>query len=291
MLNVHHLELFYHVARAGGITAALREIPYGIQQPAVSLQMSQLEDSVGTQLFIRRPFSLTPAGKEIYDFITPFFSGLPQLAAHVRGQAAEQLCLAASGMVMRDHFPWVMRELQRRIPGLKLTLRDSGLLPPSHFLRSHQADIVLGTSEQDDTGLHFERLVTLEMNLLVAASSRFRTAAQVLREAADGDLPLISAIAPDELLANFQAELARRQQAWKVSFEVPGIDVIEAYVSQGFGVGLSIAAPGHILTKGVRALKLTGFPQIHYGAFWLDRLSAPALTCLDVVRQRAKGLK
>src|SRR5436190_240014 len=105
MLNVHHLELFYYVARSGGITAALREIPYGIQQPAVSLQMAQLEDSVGTQLFVRRPFSLTPAGREIYEFITPFFSGLPQLTARVRGQAAQQLCLAASGLVMRDHFP------------------------------------------------------------------------------------------------------------------------------------------------------------------------------------------
>ena len=37
--NLHHLELFYHVARAGGITAAVRSMPYGIQQPAVSGQI------------------------------------------------------------------------------------------------------------------------------------------------------------------------------------------------------------------------------------------------------------
>ena len=35
-MNIHHLELFYYVARYGGITEAVRNIPYGIQQPAVS---------------------------------------------------------------------------------------------------------------------------------------------------------------------------------------------------------------------------------------------------------------
>ena len=80
MLNIHHLELFYYVARAGGVTAALRIIPYGIQQPAVSAQLSRLEESLGTRLFHRRPFSLTPAGREIYEHIAPFFGtiGRPQ---------------------------------------------------------------------------------------------------------------------------------------------------------------------------------------------------------------------
>ena len=41
--NLHHLELFYYVAKYGGITPAVRKMPYGIQQPAVSGQMLQLE--------------------------------------------------------------------------------------------------------------------------------------------------------------------------------------------------------------------------------------------------------
>ena len=40
-MNVHHLELFYYVARHGGISQAVRHIPYGIQQPAVSGQCSR----------------------------------------------------------------------------------------------------------------------------------------------------------------------------------------------------------------------------------------------------------
>ena len=58
-MNIHHLELFYYVARHGGIAEAVRKMPYGIQQPAISVQLIQLEKSLGTTLFRRRPFQLT----------------------------------------------------------------------------------------------------------------------------------------------------------------------------------------------------------------------------------------
>ena len=48
MLNIHHLELFYYVARHGGISQAVRHMPYGIQQPTISSQMSLLEGGLGT---------------------------------------------------------------------------------------------------------------------------------------------------------------------------------------------------------------------------------------------------
>ena len=50
------------MAKYGGIAAAVRNIPYGIQQPAVSGQIARLEEALGAKLFNRRPFSLLPAG-------------------------------------------------------------------------------------------------------------------------------------------------------------------------------------------------------------------------------------
>ena len=57
-MNIHHLELFYYVARNGGIVPAVRNMPYGIQQPAVSGQIARLEEFLGIKLFNRRPFAL-----------------------------------------------------------------------------------------------------------------------------------------------------------------------------------------------------------------------------------------
>ena len=73
-MNIHHLELFYYVAKHGGIAAAVRNMPYGIQQPAVSGQIARLEEALGAKLFNRRPFSLLPAGVELFELVKPCYT-------------------------------------------------------------------------------------------------------------------------------------------------------------------------------------------------------------------------
>ena len=66
-MNIHHLELFYYVARHGGITEAVRNIPYGIQQPAVSGHLKALENTLNLKLFERSSTGvhLTTAGQAL----------------------------------------------------------------------------------------------------------------------------------------------------------------------------------------------------------------------------------
>src|ERR1039457_3795815 len=102
-MNIHHLELFYYVARHGGITEAVRNIPYGIQQPAVSGQVALLEEYLGVTLFQRRPFALTPPGEKLYQFIKPFFDNLAPMADKLRGGSSQHIRIGASEIVLRDH--------------------------------------------------------------------------------------------------------------------------------------------------------------------------------------------
>ena len=106
-MNIHHLELFYYVARHGGISAAVRHMPYGIQQPAVSSQVLLLEQDLGVKLFERSPFKLTPAGVELDNFVRPFFENLTPMAVRLRTQLAPQLRIGSSELVLRDHLPAV----------------------------------------------------------------------------------------------------------------------------------------------------------------------------------------
>jgi hypothetical protein len=123
--NLHHLELFYHVARNGGITAAARGMTYGIQQPAISGQISLLEGELGVRLFQRRPFKLTPAGQELYDFLAPFFGALPDIAARISGTASRRLRLAAPATIIRQHLPDVLAAVRKARPDLELSLVDA----------------------------------------------------------------------------------------------------------------------------------------------------------------------
>ena len=290
-LNVHHLELFYYVARAGGITPSLKLIPYGIQQPAVSSQVAQLEDAVGTKLFHRRPFSITPAGREVFEFIAPFFGGLPQLTKSVQGKSGAQLRLAATAGVMRDYFPLLLRDLEQRVPGLRLSLREGSPATAARLLREHQVDLAFALHERRHAeGLDFEPLVKLPLMLLVAKDAPFSNAAAVLREAEGGGLPLIAPPPGDEITDAFHGELKKRRRKWEVRIEAPVLDLVGAYVARGFGVGLTVDLPGHTIPRGIRTLRLNGFPQLMYGMFTHGRITAPTEACMDLARKFVKQL-
>src|SRR6187399_3684224 len=119
MMNVHHLELFYHVAKHGGVSAAARLMPYGIQQPAISAQILQLEDALGVTLFQRRPFKLTKEGTELVAFIAPFFGGLEALANKLRGGTDRRLRIGTPEIVQRDYLPSLLKRMQTVVPGFQ----------------------------------------------------------------------------------------------------------------------------------------------------------------------------
>jgi DNA-binding transcriptional LysR family regulator len=126
-MNIHHLELFYYVAKHGGIAAAVRNMPYGIQQPAVSGQIARLEEALGAKLFNRRPFSLLPAGVELFEFIKPFFDDVEKVAGRIRG-AVQQLRIAALRSCCTIMFP-------NYYSGCADVFPSSG----SNFTRQHEA--------------------------------------------------------------------------------------------------------------------------------------------------------
>src|SRR5512133_1775752 len=113
-MNIHHLELFYFVAKHGGIAAAVRNIPYGIQQPAVSGQIAKLEESLGTKLFQRRPFALSPTGTELFEFIRPFFENIDVVAERLRQNSSPQLRIAAPAIVLHDYLPQILQRVRAK---------------------------------------------------------------------------------------------------------------------------------------------------------------------------------
>src|SRR5215831_8322729 len=123
-MNIHHLELFYFVAKHGGIAAAVRNIPYGIQQPAVSGQIAKLEESLGTKLFQRRPFALSPTGTELFEFIRPFFENIDVVAERLRQNSSPQLRIAAPAIGLHDYLPQILQRVRAKFPAFRLYLQE-----------------------------------------------------------------------------------------------------------------------------------------------------------------------
>jgi DNA-binding transcriptional LysR family regulator len=142
-MNLHHLELFHYVARHGGIAAAVTHMPYGIQQPAVSAQIIQLEKTLGKKLFARRPFALTPDGEELYRSIAPFFDGLDGLETRMKEPGTQFLSITAPPTLLRNHLPKVMAEVQKRFPRLRLRIREANPTQALSLLFTEQVDVAV----------------------------------------------------------------------------------------------------------------------------------------------------
>jgi DNA-binding transcriptional LysR family regulator len=117
--NLHHLHLFYYVAQARGVSAAVRIIPGGIRQPAISQQLAQLEKELGVELFVRRPFALTPAGERLLRFVAPFFARLDGELADLRQGAGVRLRFGCPLVISAHYLPELIARVVRQRPELQ----------------------------------------------------------------------------------------------------------------------------------------------------------------------------
>ena len=289
-MNVHHLELFYYVAKHGGIMPAVRNIPYGIQQPAVSAQVAQLEEFLGVTLFQRRPFALTPAGEKLYEFIAPFFSNLDNVAGELQGGQARHFRLGASTIVLRDHLPQLLQGVKKKFPGVRISLREGYAARLVELLAKDEVDMVITlVDRKPPAGFQSVVLLELPMILLVPETSKLKSAEELWQRDKINE-PLICLPAQELLTKMFQAKLAELEAEWFPTIEASSTDLIETYVAGGLGLGLSVAVPKKKLPENVRVLALKDFPPVLIGVLWRGKSTPLQDTFLDMARQRAKEL-
>jgi DNA-binding transcriptional LysR family regulator len=269
---------------------AVRNIPYGIQQPAVSAQVAQLEEFLGVTLFQRRPFALTPAGEKLYQFICPFFSNLDKIASEFQGGQARHFRLGASTIVLRDHLPRLLQNVRKRFSGLKISLRDGYQAQLETLLEQDEVDLVITVIERKaPAGFHSVVLMELPQVLLVEKSSSIKSAEELWRRDKINE-SLICLPAGETLSKGFQMQLARLGVEWFPAIEASSADMIESYVAGGLGIGLSVEVPKNALSPKVRALPLAEFPPVLIGALWRRKMTPLLAAFLDEAKARAREL-
>jgi len=290
-MNTHHLELFYFVARYGGIAAAARLMPYGIQQSAISVQISKLEDHLGVKLFNRRPFRLSPAGLRLYEFVSPFFSNLENIEKELQGSAAPQLSVAASAIVLQDYLPTLLDRVRLKFPCFRLNLVEAVQPTAEKLLRSGEIDIAI-TLIQDKSreGMKCRPLLHLPLILLVPRKHWLKRSAELWK--LDKIEETLIALPPtDAICMQFHDGLKNNGAAWRLGIEVNSLNLIETYVEHGYGIGLSVAIPNTKSSRKVRPVMLSGFPPVVIGAVWAGQLSSIAQEFLAELETESRRLE
>jgi DNA-binding transcriptional LysR family regulator len=289
-MNIHHLELFYYVARHGGISAAVRKIPYGIQQPAVSSQVGQLEKELELRLFERSPFRLTAAGARLFEHVQPFFEGLDGLAAELQDGGGPELRLGGAELVLRDHLPSVMQCLRAKFPQLKLSLRTLGYQSEvTDWLRDGHADLILApVYPKAPAGVRQTRFAQLPLVLQTHPKSGVKTAEELWSRKKITE-PLICLPVTTGITQGFLATLRKRGVTWRNIIEAGSLDLITRYVANGDGIGLNVLVHPKLRSRDVRVLPLDGFAPVTMGALWRGQPTPLIQATIDSVRDYAKS--
>lgn len=256
-INLHHLELFYYVAEAQGISQAVKVIPYSIQQPAISQQVISLEKSLGVKLFERRPFELTEAGRVLLDTVAPFMEKLATIEDELSGLHRTRLRIGCAAFISDNYIPEILPGLMKDFPDVLTQVFELEGNDPYRSLISRNIDLVISSEAPPRSrAIVSEILLTLPFSVIVPKGHPFekelvwsesfmmRTKWVSLQENTGGMFKLATELKKVSLTPSYSAATNSVSTALK-------------YISMGLGIGFMISPPNFFLEQN----NLVAIPQ------------------------------
>ena len=142
--NFHQLFVFNMVARQGSFSKAAEEL--SISQPAVSIQVRELEKSIGSALLhrMRRGLQLTDTGEAVFGYTQRIFALAEEMQAAVhdiQGLRSGRLTIGSSTTPGEYILPWVIGQFRRRYPGVEVSLSISNTQSIAERIQNRELDL------------------------------------------------------------------------------------------------------------------------------------------------------
>jgi DNA-binding transcriptional LysR family regulator len=281
-MTLTQLRVFDAVARTTSFSRAADAL--SVTQPAVTMQIRQLERERGVQLFerIRRRPRLTEAGVVLHDYARRIFALIDEAEHRLEGAhglSRGQLRVAA-GPTGAAYAARLVAAFHRRYPGIHIAMDvDTSERVVQRVLRLAD-DVGLVGEEQQDPLLAREHFCD---DPLVAIAGRAhpwaRRASVSLREL--GDVPLIVREAGSTTRAFVEARLAATGRRLQVSMELGSNEAITRAVELGAGVAVVSReiVRAHVQARTLAALRIRerGFAHRIDLVHHRDRAQSPVI--------------
>jgi len=143
--TLHQLKIFQKVAICKNYSAAANQL--NLTQPAVSIQIKQLEDNLGLPLFekIGKKVFLTPTGKELESFCLDLFTRIDEMdmkLSAMKGQLEGEFHLAA--VTSAKYFtPHLLGAFHKLHPKVRLNLDVVNRSQIIQRLKNNEDDLVI----------------------------------------------------------------------------------------------------------------------------------------------------
>lgn len=144
-LNYHHLRYFRAIAHAGNLSRAALNL--NVSQSALSIQLRQLEDSLGEKLFERkkRQLILTEAGRLVLDYADVIFRTGDELMDTLKQRSPGRRQVVRIGAVatLSRNFQHALLSPLLNRSNVELVVRSGSMRELLTALQSHSLDMVL----------------------------------------------------------------------------------------------------------------------------------------------------
>jgi len=169
MIDFRQMRYFIALFEEGAVTRAARKL--NIVQPALSMQISKLEQQIGQKLFERTSDGMVPTepAKHMYRLLRPLLSDFEQVDRAIRRQNSSgggHLKVGIVPSIAYGMLPDVIRRFEIECPNVSLSIEDGysdGLIERARIGR---IDLALVNLPKDHAGLIVEPILAQELVLI-----------------------------------------------------------------------------------------------------------------------------
>ena len=240
-MDIRQLKAFVAIAESGTFTAGAVRVH--VTQAAISMQIRQLENETGAQLFVRAPRKviLTEAGEKLliraYAILREHDAALEEMAALTGAHRGRLRIGTASAGVSGHPLPKILRELKKQHPAVEASVASGTSEQLVQHVLAGELDVAFVSLPVEARGIQTELLS--ENSLVAIASPRHKLAKQKVVSA--------YALAGEKLILGERGGNTRRlidgffAQAGvtpKVVMELSRLAAIKRMVEEDMGVGI-----------------------------------------------------
>lgn len=295
-ITLRQLTAFDSLARHRNFTRVAEET--GLTQPAVSMQIKQLESQLGVALIEQtgKRIELTETGEETLACARAVLQNIGDLEItldELKGVRTGRLLISVVTTV-NTFAPKLLRSFRQEYPGVGIVLDVANRQRLLHMLSENEVDMVIMGRPPEDIGLEAEAI--LDNPLVIVAHpdhalakkrriplSAFADEAFIMREPGSGTRGVMERF------------FAGKKQSFVSGLEVSGAETLKQCVQSGLGLGLMSrdAVTMELDARHVVELDVAGLPirrhwyLVHRRA---RRLSPPARAFKEFVLAQAETL-
>lgn len=155
-LNLRDIRAFVTVANAGNFTRAAARLH--LSQPALTVQIRRLEETVGARLFDRnsRTVALTQTGRELLPLLQRSLDDMERVLRDARALgdgSSGTVRLACLPTFAASALPDLIQAFRKRVPQAQFQIRDVVASTVNALVRNEEADIGLTGGDTFDAAL------------------------------------------------------------------------------------------------------------------------------------------